>query len=46
MGSMHSLLNHLVAAGSLYGWRIDALLLGSLVWAATTSYSHLRFAIR
>ena len=46
MSTIHSLLNNLVAAGSLYGWRIDALILGSVVWAATTSYSQLRFAIR
>lgn len=46
MSSMHSLLNGLVAAGSLYGWRVDALLLGGVLWAATAGYSQLRFAIR
>jgi hypothetical protein len=46
MSSMHSLLDNLVAAGSLYGWRIDALVLGSVLWALTAGYSQVRFAIR
>lgn len=46
MGSMHSLLDNLVAAGSLYGWRIDAIVLGGLLWAATAGYSQARLAIR
>jgi len=46
MSTMHSLVSNVTAAGTLYGWRIDALALGSLVWIATTGYSQLRFAIR
>jgi hypothetical protein len=46
MGSMHSLLDNLVAAGSLYGWRIDAIVLGGLLWAATAGYAQLRLAVR
>jgi hypothetical protein len=43
MPSLHSLLDNLVAAGSLYGWRLDALLLGGVLWALATSAAHLRF---
>jgi len=44
MSSLHSLLDNLIAAGSSSGWRIDAILLGSLLWAVTASYSQIRVA--
>jgi hypothetical protein len=45
MSTLHSLLEHAAAAGSLYGWRIDAILLGSMLWALTTGPAHVRLAI-
>jgi hypothetical protein len=44
MSSLHSLLDNIVSAGSLYGWRLDAILLGSLLWAVSISYTQLRVA--
>lgn len=44
MSSLHSLLDNLVAAGSLYGWRLDAVLLGGLLWVLATACAQLRFA--
>jgi hypothetical protein len=44
MSSLHSLLDNLIAAGSLYGWRLDAILLGSILWAVSASYTQLRVA--
>lgn len=44
MSSLHSLLDNMVAAGSIYGWRLDAILVGSILWAISTSYLQLRVA--
>lgn len=44
MNSLHSLLDNLTTAGSIYGWRLDALLLGSILWALSTGYAQLRVA--
>ena len=44
MTSLHSLLDNLITAGSVYGWRLDAILLGSILWAISTSYRQLRVA--
>jgi hypothetical protein len=44
MSSLHSLLDNLIAAGSLYGWRLDAILLGSILWAVSASLTQLRVA--
>jgi hypothetical protein len=44
MTSLHSLLDNMITAGSIYGWRIDAILLGSILWAISTSYMQLRVA--
>lgn len=46
MNTLHSLLENVGAAGSLYGWRMDAILLGSMLWALTSGSAHLRLAIR
>jgi hypothetical protein len=44
MSSLHSLLDNTITAGSIYGWRLDAILLGSILWAVSASYTQLRFA--
>jgi hypothetical protein len=44
MTSLHSLLDNMITAGSTYGWRLDAILLGSILWAISTSYMQLRVA--
>jgi hypothetical protein len=45
MNTLHSLLENAAAAGSLYGWRMDAMLLGSMLWALTAGSAHLRLVI-
>ena len=45
MSTLHSLLEQAAAAGTLYGWRIDAILLGSMLWALTAGPAHIRLAI-
>jgi hypothetical protein len=42
MSSLHSLLDNMITAGSLYGWRFDAILLGSILWAVSTGSTQLR----
>jgi hypothetical protein len=45
MSTLHSLLDNLAAAGTVYGWRIDAILLGGLVWALAAGFAQLRTSI-
>jgi hypothetical protein len=45
MSTLHSLLDSLTAAASLYGWRIDAMVLGCLLWALATGYGQVRTTI-
>ena len=45
MSALHSLLENLVAAGIAYGWRIDAIVLGGLLWALAAGYEQVRTAI-
>jgi hypothetical protein len=45
MSTLHSLLDNLAAAGSVYGWRIDAMVLGGLLWALATGYGQVRTSI-
>lgn len=45
MSTLHSLLDNLAAAGSIYGWRIDAMMLGGLLWALAAGYSQVRTTI-
>jgi hypothetical protein len=45
MSSLHSLLDNLAVAGTIYGWRIDAILLGGLLWAMAAGYSQVRTSI-
>jgi hypothetical protein len=42
MSTLHSILDSLAATGSIYGWRIDAMLLGGLLWALAAGYTQLR----
>ncbi|MDQ6711096.1 MAG: hypothetical protein M3Z11_11135 [Candidatus Dormibacteraeota bacterium] len=42
MSTVHSTVNTMAAAGNLYGWRTDALLLGVAFWALTTAIRGLR----
>jgi hypothetical protein len=45
VNTLHSLLENVATAGSLYGWRMDAILLGSMLWALTAGSAHLRLAM-
>jgi hypothetical protein len=45
MSTLHSLLANLAAAGTVYGWRIDALVLGGLVWVLAAGYAQVRTSI-
>src|SRR6266571_6742262 len=42
MRTLHSFLDNLAAAGSTYGWGMDALALGVLLWALTAGYEQVR----
>jgi hypothetical protein len=43
--NLHSLLDSLLAAGSLYSWRLDGLLLGGMLWVLAAGYTQLRTAL-
>jgi hypothetical protein len=45
MSILHSFLDNLTAAGSIYGWRIDAMVLGGLIWALAAGYGQVRTSI-
>jgi hypothetical protein len=45
MSILHSFLDNLAAAGSIYGWRVDAIMLGGLLWALSAGYTQVRTAI-
>jgi hypothetical protein len=45
MSTLHSLLDNLAAAGTAYGWRVDAIVLGGLVWALAAGYTQVRTSI-
>jgi len=32
MNSLHSLQQNLLMAGTMYGWRLDAVVIGALLW--------------
>lgn len=42
MNSLHSALGSLATTGTLYGWRIDAMLISGLLWATVASYAQPR----
>ncbi len=45
MRTLHLLLDNLAAAGIAYGWRMDALVLGVLLWSLTAGYEQVRTVI-
>ena len=45
MSTVHSLLDSLAAAGTAYGWRLDAIVLGGLFWALAAGYAQVRTSI-
>lgn len=45
MRSLSSILDSIVTAGTIYGWRIDAIAIGGLLWALTSGYTKVRLAI-
>ena len=45
MSSLHSLLDNLLTAGSLYGWRVDAIVLGGTLWLLTAGFTQIRITI-
>jgi hypothetical protein len=45
MSTLHSIVENVAAAGTLYGWRMDAILLGSMLWALAACSAPLRLAI-
>lgn len=42
--TLHSLIDNLVAAGTIYGWRLDAILISGLLWAMSSSFRQLQAA--
>jgi hypothetical protein len=45
MSSLHSLIDNLLAAGSLYGWRVDAIVLGGTLWLLTLGVTQIRLSL-
>ena len=45
MRSLYSILDTIVTAGTVNGWRIDAIAIGGLVWALTSGFTKVRLAI-
>jgi len=45
MSSIHSLLDNLLAAGTLYGWRVDAIVLGGTLWLVAAGFNHVRVLV-
>lgn len=41
MSTLHSLTTNLIAAASIYGWRLDAIVIGGLLWALVASYNQI-----
>ena len=44
MNSLHSLQQNLLMAGTIYGWRLDAMLMGGLLWILVELLSEWRLA--
>jgi hypothetical protein len=44
MSNLHALLDNLVTAGSLYGWRVDAIVLGGTLWLLTAGFTRFRLS--
>lgn len=45
MRNLYSIIDSVVAAGTIYGWRIDAIAIGGLLWALACGYTKIRVAI-
>jgi hypothetical protein len=45
MSNLHSLAENAIVTGLIYGWRIDAIIMGGLLWAILASYNQLRTPI-
>jgi hypothetical protein len=45
MNSLHSILGGVVSHGTIYGWRLDAMLLSGIVWIVIASYQQLRHSV-
>jgi len=41
----HSLITNLAAAGTAYGWRLDAILISALFWAMAAGVRQLQAAV-
>jgi hypothetical protein len=41
MGTLHSLTTNLIAAATLYGWRLDAIVVSGVLWALVACYSQI-----
>lgn len=42
MNGLHSVFQNVAQAGNLYGWRMDAILLGGLLWILAIAAAELR----
>lgn len=42
MNGMHSMLTSVVTGGTIYGWRLDAMLISGMVWILLATCEHLR----
>ena len=45
MRSFYSILDSIVTAGTIYGWRLDAIAVGGLLWALASGYTKVRLAV-
>ena len=45
MSSIHSLADNLVSVAIMSGWRIDAILMGGVLWALMSAYTQLKTAL-
>jgi len=41
MSTLHSLAGNLIAAATIYGWRIDAIMISGLLWVLMASYQQI-----
>jgi hypothetical protein len=41
MSTLHSLTTNLIAAATLYGWRIDTIVISGVLWALAASYGQI-----
>ena len=46
MNSLQSALDSLITTGSVYGWRLDAMLLSAMIWVVLAGHEHLWTSFR